>query len=167
MLIQSQPMSIHIGMPQLDYDHGEMFQQFDLLKKVAAGEQPQSDFYKISKLIKEWSQYHFSHEDELMTKVGYAGIDGHRREHTKFINQISRFIRVYRPDMSVFVTQFHDVCERWHHNHIITMDRNLVSFIMSCDIGKKNSALSSTFDPFVERNPSDRPPIDVDIEWLG
>ena len=113
------------------------------------------------------AKYHFAHEDEIMTMVGYIGIDQHRHEHAKFINQLSRFTRLYRHDMMAVVVQFHYVCDKWYRKHMMTMDRTFAAFIMSCDSQKRTAALASTFHPFVERNRPDRQPIDLEIEWLG
>jgi hemerythrin len=102
-----------------------------------------------------------------MTRVGYTGVDEHRHEHVKFINQVSRFMRLYRRDALAVIIKFHDVCDNWYHRHMTTMDNNMASFIMSCDIQKQTAALSSTFLPFVERDGPVRQPPDLEIEWLG
>ncbi len=161
------PAELELGILQIDNDHREIFRQFYVLNEMATGARSQGDFHKVAKRLREWSGYHFSHEEALMKKLGYAEVELHRLEHSKFISQISRFIKLYRPGISGTIVMFHQICHKWYHKHLETMDRPLVAFVQSCDSQATEKAFTTTFRKFFERDRPDRQALDGNKTWLG
>ena len=159
--------SLEVGLSQIDSDHIDIFKLFDKLGEMAAGNRPDENFLNVSHQIREWSAHHFTHEESLMERLGYADRTIHQQEHVKFMNQITRFIRLHRVDDNNTLIQFQTVCSKWYSKHIVEMDRRLTEFFYGCDPQEREPALALSFCPFTEGRHNYGPLEGQIAEWRG
>ena len=86
----------------------------------------------INKVINElydYTQYHFSAEEELMRKFSYPQYINHKSAHDNFIMKVVEFQDEYRQGrilvLNVEIIQF---LRDWLFNHILTVDKQYSSF---------------------------------------
>ncbi len=83
---------------------------------------------KVMKELFAYTQYHFGHEDELMSSYGYDDIEAHRAQHAGFVD------RLHAMEQSIAAGQ--DTAEHlaefvrsWITGHIKVADRKLGTFL--------------------------------------
>jgi hemerythrin-like metal-binding protein len=73
--------------------------------------------------------WHFSHEERLMLKYGYEGIEGHKAEHQELINSAKKLQHeILQADKPVSDEDI-EFLERWLAEHILTADMRLGSYL--------------------------------------
>jgi hemerythrin len=77
----------------------------------------------IIKKMFYYSQYHFSYEEELMSKHMYSEIDEHKKLHNYFIKQILHFTDEYKKGIIGLLDELLFFLRDWTINHILEEDK--------------------------------------------
>ncbi len=120
---------LSVGVEEIDEDHRKLVGIFnELAHAVANGESAEYLAATLDELIK-CTAWHFSHEDRLMLKHGYPGIDQHRAAHSELIAAAQRLqAKLTQADQAVANAEI-EFLERWLTEHILTADQRLGSFL--------------------------------------
>lgn len=113
--------------PLVDKEHAKLFEIIGrayYLVEHAEGELDYDAFMGILDELEDYTHYHFSHEEEYMESIGYAGLDGQRRAHAVFLAKLAdkdeaenmENHREYMEDMVDFLFA-------WLARHILKMDK--------------------------------------------
>ncbi len=127
----SWPQDLILGIPQVDSEHIAIIAQIEILRTLISGEAPESDFRDIAPIVKKISYHHFLHEENMMMKYSCSDFDEHKKEHKKFLNQITRLIGTFDCNPTDTIQRFYDVCGNWYINHIRTYDTTMAMYIKS------------------------------------
>jgi hemerythrin-like metal-binding protein len=120
---------LSVGVDEIDEDHRKLISIFNTLNHaVVERESPEYLAAVLEELI-NCTVWHFSHEERLMLKHGYAEATEHKAEHQELIQSArdvqQRILRAGGP-----VTDEHIVfLERWLTEHILTADMRLGSHL--------------------------------------
>jgi hemerythrin-like metal-binding protein len=79
----------------------------------------------------EFTDLHFSTEDQLMEKYNYPGIAPHQREHRSLIGHLKELVKAVSNGKSPVFYSDYDVSTDWALTHIRDCDRNLGIFLNS------------------------------------
>jgi len=120
---------LSVGNDEIDEDHHKLVKLFNMLNHaVMEGE----DLNYLAAVLEElinYTAWHFSHEERLMVKYGYQGLNEHRVEHQELIKavrelqqKVSKAGNSISEDDLVFL-------ERWLTEHILSTDMRLGSFL--------------------------------------
>lgn len=126
-IVWGQVLSVDVD--EIDEDHCKLFDIFNILNhSLVDGESPDYLAAVLKELI-NCTIWHFSHEERLMLKYGYAEIEEHKAMHQELIKGARELQhKVRQTDKSV---SEEDVVflERWLTEHILTDDRRLGDYL--------------------------------------
>ena len=121
--------TLSVQVQEIDEDHRRLVELFNLLGHAV--EEGGSGEY-IEALLDELiacTVWHFKHEERLMLRYGYAGLDEHRQEHDELIESV-KALQQERQQQGVDITaediQF---LEHWLTGHILGADMDLGEFL--------------------------------------
>lgn len=120
---------LRVGVDEIDEDHRKLVHIFNLLNHaVMDGESPEYLAAILDELI-NCTVWHFSHEERLMLKHRYAGIEEHKAEHRELIMSASELKQaILQADKSTVNRQIESL-ERWLTEHIFATDMRLGSYL--------------------------------------
>lgn len=130
-LWEQKQLSMEIG--TIDNQHKELvhiLQQFNDLQ--FASEQRRHAFLpEFIKKLFYYSQYHFSYEEELMSKHNYPETLHHRALHEDFVLRIRDFVEEYKLNKETLNDEIIHFLKDWTINHILGEDGKYKKFLDS------------------------------------
>jgi hemerythrin-like metal-binding protein len=115
--------SYSVKVERCDQDHKELFSLTnELYEAMRVGKGSQVVEHIVDEL-KEYTKFHFSAEEALMTKTGYPALSAHREEHRMFIESIDKVQKDLKDGtvgLSVGLATF---LNDWLMNHIKKTDQ--------------------------------------------
>ena len=120
---------LRVGVDEIDEDHRKLVNIFNLLNHaVMDGESPEYLAAILDELI-NCTVWHFSHEERLMLKHRYEGIEEHKAEHRELIVSASEMKHAILGADKSTVNQQIESLERWLTEHIFATDMRLGSHL--------------------------------------
>lgn len=122
--------SLSVGVAELDAPHRKLI---DMINQVAVSVEallgPEAVGKTIDQLI-EYTDYHFSFEEDLLKQNDYPGLAEHGKEHQRLIHEVENLKKRFakgateklRTDTMKFLT-------RWLIEHIEDEDRKYAEFL--------------------------------------
>ena len=120
---------LSVGVDEIDDDHRKLVNIFNILNHSVMAEES-SDYLAatLAELI-NCTVWHFSHEERLMLKHRYEGIEEHKAEHRELIKSAKELQQeILQADKPV-VDEHIEFLERWLTEHILTADLRLGSYL--------------------------------------
>ncbi len=120
---------LSVDVDEIDEDHRKLLDTFNILNHAfVEGESPDYLAAVLEELI-NCTIWHFSHEERLMLKFGYAEIEEHKSMHQELIKGVRELQqKICQIDKSVSEEDI-VYLERWLTEHILTDDRRLGNFL--------------------------------------
>jgi hemerythrin-like metal-binding protein len=126
-IVWSNVLSVEVD--EIDEDHRKLVNIFNILNHaVAEGES--SDY--LSAVLEELincTVWHFSHEERLMLKYGYADSEAHKAEHQELIKSARKMQQEILQSDKPVADENIEFLERWLTEHILTTDMRLGSYL--------------------------------------
>ena len=120
---------LSVGVEEIDEDHRKLVNIFNILNHSVMAEES-SDYLAatLAELI-NCTVWHFSHEERLMLKHRYEGIEEHKAEHQELINSAKELQQEILQADKPMVDEHIEFLERWLTEHILTADLRLGSYL--------------------------------------
>lgn len=120
---------LSIEVDEIDDDHRKLIDIFNILNHaVAEGESPEYLAAVLEELV-NCTVWHFSHEERLMLRHGYEGIEEHKAIHRELIKSVRELQqRILQADQTMSDENI-DFLERWLTEHILTEDMKLGAYL--------------------------------------
>jgi len=120
---------LSVGVDEIDEDHRKLVSIFNTLNhSVRTEESPDYLAATLEELI-NCTVWHFSHEERLMLKHRYEGMEEHKAEHRELIESAKELqLAILQADKPV-VDEHIEFLERWLTEHILTADLRLGSYL--------------------------------------
>ena len=120
---------LSVGFEEIDEDHRKLIGIFNELNRaVSAGDAADYLAATLEELI-NCTVWHFSHEERLMLKHCYDGIEEHKAEHRELIQGARELQqRLLQAGQGVADEQI-AFLDRWLTAHILTTDQRLGAFL--------------------------------------
>lgn len=120
---------LSVGVDEIDEDHRKLIQIFQILNRaVTEGESPEYLAATLAELI-NCTIWHFSHEERLMLKYGYEGIEQHKAEHRDLIQSVKELQQRILQSHTPMIDEHIEFLERWLTAHMLTADGRLGSYL--------------------------------------
>jgi hemerythrin len=120
---------LSVGVDEIDEDHRKLVNIFNILNQsVTEGDSPDYLAAVLEELI-NCTVWHFSHEERLMLKYGYAGIDAHKEEHRELIKSAKAMQQNLLQANKPVAENEIEILERWLTEHILTDDMKLGAWL--------------------------------------
>jgi hemerythrin len=84
---------------------------------------------ELLKEMCDYTQLHFSKEEQLMREVDYPEYEAHKDTHTQFIAELKEMKQKLKEGDFVLRTQVMSMLKGWLENHITTIDKRYGDFI--------------------------------------
>jgi len=115
---------LEVGIPEIDEDHKKLLKYLNDLFIACAASQGPAVLKNTLRLVQLYTREHFVHEEDLMRKMGFSGLDGHRSAHTDLISELDDLIDEFDAgashELSNKTLQF---LEDWLLHHILIDDK--------------------------------------------
>jgi hemerythrin len=88
----------------------------------------------ISKILSglvDYTKYHFSTEERLMSQYAYAELKVHKTEHDEFVKKIFHLYKEYNENKAFVTPQVMRFLREWLFNHITEVDKRLGDYLAS------------------------------------
>ncbi len=112
-----------VGHPEIDNDHRTLIDIIDQLTTAESGDDRTSVEFVLDELI-QYTNVHFAREEQILTRLGYTGLDDHADRHATLFRQVTtlreRFVNGLSGRLSADVLDF---LMSWLTDHILHEDR--------------------------------------------
>jgi hemerythrin-like metal-binding protein len=120
---------LSVGFEEIDDDHRKLVGIFNELNRaVTEGESPDYLAATLEELI-NCTVWHFSHEERLMLKHRYDGIEEHKAEHRELVHSAKALQQQILQASQGVADEQVAFLERWLTAHILTTDQRMGTFL--------------------------------------
>jgi hemerythrin len=120
---------LSVGFEEIDEDHRKLVGIFNELNRaVTAGDAADYLAATLEELI-NCTVWHFSHEERLMLKHRYGGIEDHKAEHRELVQGARELQQQLLAAGQGVAEEQITYLERWLTGHILTTDQQLGAFL--------------------------------------
>jgi hemerythrin-like metal-binding protein len=121
--------TLSVGVPEIDDDHRKLVDLFNMLShSVAEGDATQYTEAVMEELI-SCTVWHFRHEERLMLKYGYEGLQDHKAEHEALIASAKALQEKLAQEGKPVLSEDIAFLEHWLTGHIFGADMDLGSYL--------------------------------------
>lgn len=123
--------SLSVGVELIDDQHKTWIKHFnDLSTAVGAVQGPQRVAEALA-FLSDYTRFHFSTEEDAMTKHSYPELEFHRAKHSELTQSLSDLEDQYREDGAthVLADAVNQFLGGWLMNHIREVDVRLGAFL--------------------------------------
>lgn len=120
---------LSVAVDEIDEDHRKLLNIFNILNHALIDEEPHAYLVAVLEELINCTAWHFSHEERLMLKYGYADIEAHKITHKELIDSARELQqKIIQPNIPITED---DVVylERWLTEHILTDDMRLGAYL--------------------------------------
>ena len=121
---------LSVDIDEIDEDHRRLLDIFNLLKRALTDGEPPDYLAAVLEELINCTAWHFSHEERLMLKYGYADIDQHKAAHRELIKSAREFQQVILQANGSLSDDDVMFLERWLTEHILTDDKRLGAYLL-------------------------------------
>ncbi len=119
-----------VGISELDDQHKSLFGLLDKLS-VAIEQKDKLSMGYIVTSLELYAVFHFSSEEHLLAKYGYAGLGKQEKEHLAFKKQVAGFkAEMTDGDKIRLATEIKQYLFDWWVSHIIDLDKKYSPFLI-------------------------------------
>ena len=120
---------LSVGVDEVDDDHRKLVDLFNMLgHAVTEGDDPEYIEAVLEELI-NCTIWHFSHEERLMLKYGYDGIEEHKAVHKELIKGARDLQQKILQKGNLVASEDIEYLEHWLTEHILTSDMRMGSYL--------------------------------------
>ena len=123
--------NLSVGIEELDRQHRAFVEVVRKLHDVLT-EQGVVELRKAGEQalegVQDYMREHFPAEEGFMERIGFPGLEEHRRLHRDFALQFDEFHRQYREGLVVLNSEIMKWLQDWFLDHLATEDRKYASF---------------------------------------
>jgi len=121
--------SLSVGIDSIDADHKRLLGMINQLQTAAHYHTDDEMIEKTLNELMDYTQYHFTREEEIMQSNDYPDFDGHKQQHEKMVKEVSKFIDEYRVDKTRTIDNVTLFLKTWLINHIKGSDQEYAPYL--------------------------------------
>lgn len=110
--------SLAVGNSFIDHDHQKLIDMVNRLHTLMQEGKGKEVLGKVLHNLITYTQEHFKREEDLMHKLGYAGMADHQYEHQKLLTQVLDLQVKYESSAGTLSIQVLHFLRDWLVNHI-------------------------------------------------
>lgn len=122
----------HTGVALIDEEHRRLFEIIRDTNALIHNDLLHDKYDEIMNLVNElrdYTEYHFNHEQEYMQKINYPQFDAQLRAHTAFMEKFTNItleeLDEIDNNQQEYLMQFIDFLSSWLVNHVLKMDTKI------------------------------------------
>ena len=126
-IVWSNVLSVEVD--EIDEDHRKLVNIFNILNHAVTEGESSAYLSAVLEELINCTVWHFSHEERLMLKHGYEGLEEHKAEHQALIKSARKMQQEILQSGKQVADENIDFLERWLTEHILTTDMRLGSYL--------------------------------------
>ena len=115
-----------VNIAEIDKQHKKLFEIGGRISDLVLSKDEYDQYDEIISILqelKDYTIYHFEYEEKLMSRYGYAELDGHRFEHMFLTKKIKKFENVeIDADQKAAIVEIIAFVSDWIAGHILKTD---------------------------------------------
>ena len=120
---------LSVEFDEIDEDHHKLISIFNILNHAVTEGEPPDYLAAVLEELVNCSVWHFSHEERLMLKYGYEGMEEHKAIHRELIKSVRELEqRILEADKNMTDDDI-EFLEIWLTEHILTEDMRLGAYL--------------------------------------
>ena len=122
--------TLETGNELIDSQHKELIDRINSLIRSCEEGEDAAEAVKMMEFLTDYTDFHFSAEEALQEKMGYAGISYHKKQHQDFIETVANLkakLEAEGPTKEFADLVNKDVTE-WLYGHIKIYDRAVADY---------------------------------------
>lgn len=108
---------------EIDEQHLRLVDLINALQKAMRSGQGRSAIKEVLEELKQYTVFHFAHEESLFEKYGYPESEAHANEHKMFVDKVLSFEEKILSGRSSVTSEVLDFLKQWLTKHIKVVDR--------------------------------------------
>ena len=120
---------LSVGVDEIDDDHRKLVNIFNILNHAVTDGESSEYLAAVLEELVNCTVWHFSHEERLMLKYGYQGIEEHKATHRELIESAKEMQQNLLQAKKSMSDEDIEVLERWLTGHILTDDMRLGAYL--------------------------------------
>ena len=126
MLTWSDKYSVNVK--EIDGQHMKLIRLLNELHVAMSTGKGKDIMSGVLKNLIDYTDYHFSAEENYMVQFGYPGYSKHRAEHVEFVRTVREFGQKYETGQSMVTIDMVKFLNGWVSGHIIGTDMQYSQF---------------------------------------
>ena len=115
------------GIDQIDQEHKRLFEIADQIYELKNKEFVHDKYDEIIKILEELKEYtifHFGHEEEYMQRIEYTGLEAQQYAHQAFVDKLNEInLDDVDENQQEYLIELVDFLLSWLVNHILKVDK--------------------------------------------
>ncbi|BDG04222.1 bacteriohemerythrin [Anaeromyxobacter oryzae] len=130
MTIEFDPVLL-TGDPSIDAQHRELFARIGALLEASHERRSRDEVRRMLDFLGDYVVSHFGAEERVMEDAGYPGLEAHRGEHRRFVQEFGALREEYQVEGPgpLFVIRVQNRVTAWLREHIYRNDRALGAWL--------------------------------------
>lgn len=121
--------TLSVDVKEIDEDHRRLVELFNILNhSIMEGDSTDYIAAVLEELI-SLTVWHFRHEERLMQKYDYEGMDAHKSEHQQLIESAIALQKKFQQQGKKIADEDIEFLEHWLTGHILGTDMELGAFL--------------------------------------
>ncbi len=119
-----------IGVHSIDEQHRRLF---DISNRFYEAWRARAGREALSRSFDEllhYTRYHFADEESVMQRIGYPGLQQHRRAHQELVDRVSRLRHELAAGTAGVETEALELVKAWLNIHVLEDDRDIGDFLL-------------------------------------
>ena len=123
--------SLSIGIDTIDDQHKMLIDRLKNLSNAFEQQMGETEIFETIKFMTEYTDFHFSSEEEHMRKVNYPGLEHQIGQHAEFKESLNRLVEDFEDEgiTRALTTSVNTFLMNWLVNHIKGVDTKFAQFL--------------------------------------
>ncbi len=121
--------SLSVDVQEVDEDHQKLMELYNILKHSVEKGDTKDYIDSVMEELISCTVWHFKHEERLMLKHAYDGLEEHKKEHQELINTGIAFHQKIQKEGKNITNADIEFLEHWLIGHILGTDMKMGSFL--------------------------------------
>lgn len=119
-----------VGVEILDDDHKKLLDMFNRLLKSGVATKDRDDLTGMLSGLRDYTNVHFTREEELMERQGYPDLDAHKAAHRYFVDEVQKLYQDYDESNTMMLRiDLILLLKEWLIEHIQSVDARYKPFM--------------------------------------
>lgn len=126
--------SMSVKISSIDYQHKQLIGHINTFYEYISKGMAKEKMLELIKVLKEYTLFHFSHEERLMKQYNFDGYQAHKNEHEEFVKKVLDFEDRYKNGKMLLTVEITRFLKDWVTNHIMGTDHKYSEFLVKCGV---------------------------------
>lgn len=117
----------YVGVQEIDEQHRELVRLVNALNDLRKNREPQETVSRVFNELISYVQHHFATEERIMAQHGYPGIDAHKLEHKRLVDEVIFFKTRAHQGVELLALQ---AVKDWLFRHIEHEDKAMAAYLV-------------------------------------